>query len=87
MSEGDARPCWGVELYGFGEIFVEAPTAASARWWVASACHDAGYGKSPIDLIRRGVVVRMVDRHFAAGRGDIHRVKGAHRVKGSSHAG
>jgi hypothetical protein len=68
-------PCWEVGIYGFGDIYVEAPTKASARWWAASACHEAGYGRSVIELIRRGVSIREVNRHFAAIMGDIHKVK------------
>ncbi|SMC45574.1 hypothetical protein [Novosphingobium sp. B1] len=68
-------PVWEVGLYGFGDIYVEAPTKASARWFAASACHDAGYGRSPIDLIRRGVSIGKIDRTTAAIFGDIHRVK------------
>lgn len=68
-------PCWEVGIYGFGDVYVEAPTKASARWWTASQCHEAGYGKSPIELIQRGITVREVSRIFAGMMGDIHRVK------------
>lgn len=70
-----AWPVWEVGLYGFGDIYVEAPTKASARWFAASKCHEAGYGRSPIDLIQRGVDIREVNRTFAGMNGDIHRVK------------
>lgn len=72
---GDEWPIWEVGLYGFGDIFVEAPTKASARWYAASKCHEAGYGRSPIELIQRGVDIREVNRTFADMTGDIHRVK------------
>lgn len=68
-------PVWEVGLYGFGDIYVEAPTKASARWWAASKCHEAGYGRSPIDLIRRGAHIRKVDPVIARIMSDVHRVK------------
>jgi hypothetical protein len=46
----------------FEEVAVEADTAASARWAAASACHEAGYGRSPLELIRRGCTVRPITR-------------------------
>lgn len=74
MSE-DAWPCFEVEIYGFGPIYVEAPTKTSARWFAVSKCHEAGYGRSPIELIQRGVSMRELPRFLAAIHGDIHRVK------------
>lgn len=68
-------PVWEVGIYGFGDIYVEAPTKASARWWTVSKCHEAGYGRSPIELIQRGVTVHQVSRTLAGVMGDIHRVK------------
>jgi hypothetical protein len=68
-------PTWEVGVYGFGDFYVEAPTAASARWWTVSKMHEAGYGKSPVELIQRGVTVREVGHTWAAIMGDIHRVK------------
>lgn len=75
MADAGSWPCWEVGIYGFGDVYVEAPTKASARWWAASRCHEAGYGRSPIDLIQRGVTVREVSRMFAGFIGDIHQVK------------
>lgn len=66
--------CWEVGIYGFGDVYVEARTSASARWWTASKMHEAGYGKSPIDLIQRAVTVRPICRAVASALGDIHRV-------------
>lgn len=68
-------PVWEVGIYGFGDIYVQAPTKASARWFTASKCHEAGYGRSPIDLIQRGVSIGKIDRVTAMMLGDIHRVK------------
>lgn len=73
-------PCWEVGIYGFRDIYVEAPSAKSARWWTASRCHEAGYGRSPIDLIQRGITVREVSSSFAAIMGDVHRVKRSART-------
>lgn len=70
-----AWPTWEVALYGFGGVYVEAPTAASARWWAASNRHKAGYGQSPIELIRRGVTIRQVSPTVAAILGSIYRVE------------
>lgn len=68
-------PTWEVGVYGFGDIFVDAPSKASARWYVVSQMHEAGYGRSPIELIQRGVTVRQISRVMAGIMGDIHRVK------------
>jgi hypothetical protein len=68
-------PTWEVGVYGFGDVFVDAPTAASARWWTVSRLHEAGHGRSPIELIQRGVEVRQISRTMAGIFGDIHRVK------------
>jgi hypothetical protein len=70
-----AWPVFEVGVYGFGDIYVEAPTKASARWWTVGRLHEAGYGSSPVELIQRGVTVREISRTFAAVMGDIHRVK------------
>lgn len=51
------RPIWAVALDGFAECYVEADTKVSARWRAASACHEAGYGTSPVDLLSRGCSV------------------------------
>lgn len=75
FSDAKPWPVWEVGIYGFGDIFVEAPTKASARWWAASKCHEAGYGQSPIELIQRGVTVREIDRWLASTMGDINRLK------------
>lgn len=78
-------PCWAVDIYGFGDVYVEAPTKASARWWAASKCHEAGYGCSPIELIQRGVTVRQVASSLASAMGNnIYRVERiAHAIRGS----
>lgn len=78
MSE--TWPTFEVGIYGFAECYVEAPTKASARWYAASKCHEAGYGESPIELIRRGVTVREVTHSEAAIFGNIYRV--VHTPKG-----
>jgi hypothetical protein len=56
------RPMFAVALDYFEEVAVEADTAASARWAAASACHEAGYGRNQIELIRRGCRVRPISR-------------------------
>lgn len=74
---GASWPTWEVALYGFSEVYVEAPSKASARWWAASRCHEAGYGRSPVELIQRGVDVREVGHTLAAimsGDSPIYRV-------------
>lgn len=56
------RQMFAVALDCFEEVAVEADTVASARWAAASACHEAGYGRNQIDLIRRGCAVRPISR-------------------------
>lgn len=53
-----------VEVSGFSEVVVEAPTAASARWFAAVKCHQAGYGAEPFDIIRRGVRAWPADESY-----------------------
>jgi hypothetical protein len=75
MPAHETWPTWEVGLYGFGDVYVEAPTAKSARWWAATKCHKAGYGESPVELIQRGVDIRQVTHSTAAIFGNIYRVE------------
>lgn len=66
VDANGSRSLWAVEIGDFSECHVRAITAASARWCAASACHNAGYGSSPVELIRRGCTVRAITETEAA---------------------
>jgi len=65
-------PTFEVEIDGFPDCYIEAPTKASARLWAATKCHEAGYGRSPMELIRRGITIREVSTATAIIMGGPH---------------